>query len=105
MPNPQPESSGPHWQSELERHLRHGDAAAATMALWWWLAGRLVGDRAKASWTSRELVHRAGRRNLIPAVRRLDHMLYGTGRNISLAKSVDGKGTPCRDRAVFVPRS
>ena len=53
---------------------------ASTEALWWWLAGVLVGDRAEASWTSRELVARAGRRDLLADVRRLDRLMYGAGR-------------------------
>ncbi len=69
-----------HWEGELRRRLARGDVAAATRALWWWLASRLVADRAEPSWTSRELVARAGRRDLRAEVRRLDRMMYGAAR-------------------------
>lgn len=65
------------WAGELRRRLANGDAAGGIEALWWWLASRLVADRAEPSWTSRELVARAGRRDLLAAVRRLDRMMYG----------------------------
>ena len=69
--------AGRDWESELRRHLDHGDAPAAIEALWWWLATGLAGDRAQPSWTSRELVVQAGRRELLKDVRRLDRMMYG----------------------------
>ncbi len=68
------------WEAELRRRLERRDAAGAIEALWWWLAERLVGERAEPSWTSRELIYRAGRRDLLSGVRRLDRMMYGTGR-------------------------
>ena len=68
------------WAGELERRLGRGDVALAIEALWWWLASGLVADRAEPSWTSRELVTRAGRRDLLAAVRRLDRMMYGAAR-------------------------
>ena len=68
------------WGEELRRRLASGDVAGGIEALWWWLASRLVADRAKPSWTSRELVTRAGRRDLLSAVRRLDRMMYGAAR-------------------------
>ncbi len=67
------------WEAELRRCLDGRDVTAAVEALWWWLAGRL-GQRAEPSWTSRELIHRAHRRDLLPGVRRLDRMMYGAGR-------------------------
>ncbi len=67
------------WEAELRRRLDGHDVTAAIEALWWWLAGRLVGQRAEPSWTSRELVQRAGRRDLLRDVRRLDRMMYGAG--------------------------
>ncbi len=70
------ESAAREWEDELRRHLGRGDVAAATQALWWWLAGRLAADRAEPSWTSRELVVRAGRRDLLADVHRLDRMMY-----------------------------
>ncbi len=74
------ESVAMDWEGELKRHLETGDVAAATQALWWWLAGRLAADRAEPSWTSRELVVRAGRHDLLTDVRRLDRMIYGLRR-------------------------
>lgn len=68
------------WEGELRRYLAKGDVAASIEALWWWLASRLVADRAGASWTSRELVNKAGRRDLLTVVRRLDRMMYGAVR-------------------------
>ncbi len=65
------------WDGELRLRLESGDVAAAVEALWWWLARRLVADRAAPSWTSRELIRAAGRRDLRAQVRRLDRMMYG----------------------------
>ncbi|MEM7354977.1 MAG: hypothetical protein AAF657_29480 [Acidobacteriota bacterium] len=70
-------TDSPRWENELEQRLADGDAEAAVLALWWWLAERLVGDRAESSWTSRELIRHAGRKDLMPAIRRLDRILYG----------------------------
>ena len=72
-------TAAPSWEAELRRNLLKGDAAAAAEALWWWLASLLVGERAEPSWTSRELISRAGRRDLTPGVRRLDRLIYGAG--------------------------
>lgn len=79
------------WAEELRRRLESDDAAGACHALWWWLAAVLVPGVAEAalpraalpvgaSWTSRELVARAGRADLSAPVRRLDRMLYGAAR-------------------------
>ncbi len=68
------------WEGDLRRSLGSGDVATAIEALWWWLATGLVADRAEPSWTSRELVVRAGRRDLLADVRRLDRMMYGATR-------------------------
>ena len=51
--------------------------AAACEALWWWLARSLLADPVEASWTSRELLVHAGRRDLTPGVRHLDRLIYG----------------------------
>lgn len=76
-----PEQAVAHdWENELRRHLERGDVAAATHALWWWLAGRLAAERAEPSWTSRELVRSVGRGDLLVDVRRLDRMIYGATR-------------------------
>ena len=71
------EAAARDWEGELRRCLGKGDVAASIEALWWWLANGLVADRAEPSWTSRELVVRAGRRDLLADVRRLDRMMYG----------------------------
>ncbi|MEM8997437.1 MAG: hypothetical protein AAGF23_21815, partial [Acidobacteriota bacterium] len=65
------------WRAELERRLADGDADGALDALWWWLAERLGVDGAEASWTTPELARRAGRRDLMPLVRRWDRLVYG----------------------------
>ncbi|MEO1085491.1 MAG: hypothetical protein AAFY88_14725, partial [Acidobacteriota bacterium] len=67
------------WRAELERRLADGDADGALDALWWWLAARLGVDDAEASWTTPELARRAGRRDLMPLVRRWDRLVYGGG--------------------------
>lgn len=67
------------WRAELERRLDRGDAPAALEALWWWLAERLEQGEAEASWTTRELARRAGRRDLMPLVGRWDRLAYGGG--------------------------
>ena len=63
------------WETALRQALAAGDVGQAVHALWWWLAQSL-GCGADPSWTSRELVQRAGRRDLRPHVRRLDRLLY-----------------------------
>ena len=49
------------WGEELEQALGAGQVMPALEALWWWLAERLLGDRADKSWTSRELLVNARR--------------------------------------------
>lgn len=71
------EPPGADWAAEIRRRLAAGDVAAACEALWWWLARALVRDGVESSWTSRELLARAGRSDLAPPVRRLDRMIYG----------------------------
>lgn len=70
---------GADWEGELEERLGRGEVHAALQALWWWLAGRLGAPAAQASWTTRELVERAGRRDLRLLVTPLDRLLYGAG--------------------------
>ncbi len=74
-----PDPLDPRWEAELRQRLERGEIAAAIEALWWWLARRLVGADAEPSWTSRELITRADRRDLMPSVRRLDRMIYAEG--------------------------
>jgi hypothetical protein len=67
------------WEAELRRRLGAADAPAAVEALWWWLATFLMPAEVQPSWTSRELVTRAGRPDLAPQVRHLDRLIYGAG--------------------------
>lgn len=78
---PQPQRSDlrsqERWEAELDRQLARGDVAAALAALWWWLACGLLPRAVDPSWTTRELISRAGRWDLAAWVRRLDRMIYG----------------------------
>ncbi len=75
------------WEGELRRRLAAEELGAALEALWWWLARVLESGLAGAgtaapadverSWTSRELISRAGRPDLRPLVGRLDRLIYG----------------------------
>lgn len=65
------------WTEELRRRLAAGEVAPACEALWWWLAVTLVPERVERSWTSRELLKRAGRIDLRAPAARLDRMIYG----------------------------
>lgn len=70
---------GADWEAEVETRLARGEARPALEALWWWLAGRIEARSAERSWTTRELVRRAGRKDLLRAVVPLDRFLYGAG--------------------------
>jgi hypothetical protein len=74
-----PERDRLEWRREVDARLLRGDVAAALEALWWWLARALSGPGAEASWTSRELLARAGRGDLRPLTNTLDRMAYGAG--------------------------
>ncbi len=76
------------WEGELRRRLAGEELPAALEALWWWLARVLeaapsasaesaVPADVERSWTSRELISRAGRPDLRPLVARLDRLIYG----------------------------
>jgi len=65
------------WRAEFERRLAAGEVARALEAAWWWLASSLSGEEVDPSWTGRELLERAGRRELLPVVRRFDVLAYG----------------------------
>lgn len=82
-PRPMTEDAG-HWRRELDRRLAAGDLPAALVALWWWLARSVGGEGVDPSWTGSELVRNSGRRDLLPAVRRLDALTYG-GREVGAA--------------------
>ncbi len=66
------------WEAQLRQAIDADDVPEAMEALWWWLAEALD-TVADAAWTSRELVLRAGRRDLLPQVRRLDRLIYSSG--------------------------
>ena len=68
------------WGAAIESALAAGDAMGALEGVWWWLADRLGHERADSAWTSRELVLRAQRRDLLPMVRRFDGLVYGPRR-------------------------
>jgi hypothetical protein len=70
------------WRAELERRLAAGQTAEALEAAWWWLARSLVGSQAEPDWTSRDLVSRARRPDLVALIRRLDAFIYGPLRPI-----------------------
>ena len=65
------------WSLELERRLAAGDLAGALEALWWIFAGAIGHGEVRASWTSGELVARAGREDLRPLALQLDRFRYG----------------------------
>lgn len=67
---------GMDWEAELEARLARGEVHAALEALWWWLAHKLGSSRADGTFTTRELVLAAGRRDLLRAVGPLDRLLY-----------------------------
>lgn len=65
------------WRAEMERRLAAADLRGAVEAAWWWVAASVAGGPPDPAWTTRELVGRAGRRDLVPAVRDLDRLAYG----------------------------
>lgn len=73
---PDPRSAG-EWRRALDEHLAAGRLEEALEAAWWWLARSLTAGRADPSWTGGELMRRAGRLDLAPAVARFDRLAYG----------------------------
>lgn len=66
------------WKAEMESRLSRGDVAGALEALWWWLAAALTLDEpVDASWTTRELLVRARRPELLRSGAVLDTLMYG----------------------------
>lgn len=65
------------WAAELARSLEAGQIADALAALWWWLASQITSERVDPTWTSRELLRQAGRRDLQMLADRLDRLMYG----------------------------
>jgi hypothetical protein len=78
-PPPAPMDAGG-WRRRLEELLEAGRLEEALEALWWWLARSLAGPAADPSWTSRELLRRARRRDLAGLLQRLDAYQYGPRR-------------------------
>jgi len=68
------------WRARLAELLAEGKIDEALEAMWWWLARSLAGAEADPSWTSRELVKRFRRHDLLSLVRRLDVFQYGPRR-------------------------
>lgn len=65
------------WAERFEEHLSRGDVARALEAVWWWFARSVAGERVDPSWTSRELLLRCGRVDLLRFAGALDRMIYG----------------------------
>jgi hypothetical protein len=76
------------WRALLEERLRAGGIAEALEAAWWWLAASVTRGPVDPSWTSRELLARAGRPDLGPWAAVLDRMTYGPER----ARAEDVRG-------------
>lgn len=66
------------YRAEIEACLADGRIAQALAAAWWWLARSLRGLEVSADWTSRELALHSGRRDLVPLLRRLDALVFGS---------------------------
>jgi hypothetical protein len=66
------------WRREVDARLARGDVAGALEALWWWLAASVTPEGAPdPSWTTRELLARARRADLISQGAALDTLMYG----------------------------
>jgi hypothetical protein len=66
------------WRQEIEASLERGDVAGALEALWWWLAASLLPEAAvDSSWTTRELLMKARRPELLGLGAMLDVLMYG----------------------------
>jgi hypothetical protein len=65
------------WRSEAARRLAAGQAQAALEAAWWWFATAISGGPVDPAWTTREVLLRARRADLMPLGQRLDVWMYG----------------------------
>lgn len=73
-----PAPRDPHtWRALIDERLRAGGIAEALEAAWWWLAASVSRGPVDPSWTSRELLARAGRQDLGRWAAALDRMTYG----------------------------
>lgn len=68
------------WRLEILARLGRGDVTAALEALWWWLARSLAGGGADPSWTTRELLVRVRRPDLLDLAGDLDILMYAPSR-------------------------
>lgn len=68
------------WRALLDERLGAGGIAEALEATWWWLAASVSSGPVDPSWTSRELLVRAGRTDLARWAAALDRMTYGPRR-------------------------
>jgi hypothetical protein len=73
---PAPERDRRAWRREVEARLAAGRVKEALEAVWWWLARSLSPDRARASWTSGDLLREAERLDLVPLMGALDALAY-----------------------------
>jgi hypothetical protein len=73
---PAPERDQRAWRREVEARLAGGRVKEALEAVWWWLARSLSPDRARASWTSGDLLREAERLDLVPLMGALDALAY-----------------------------
>jgi hypothetical protein len=66
------------WRAEIEARLSRGYIAGALEAFWWWLASSLpLESGIDASWTTRELLVKARRHELLGLGGTLDVLMYG----------------------------
>lgn len=77
-PDPAHPRSREEWRRELEVLLGHGETLPALRALWWWFALSASPAGVDPSWTSGEVLSRAGRTELRPFAQVLDRMIYGS---------------------------
>lgn len=77
LPFPAPARGREEWRLEFEERLGRGETLPALQALWWWFALSASPEGVDPAWTSREVLVRAGRDELVPVARVLDRMIYG----------------------------
>jgi hypothetical protein len=65
------------WRAEVERRIVANDVPGALHALWWWLATALAAGEVDLSWTTLDLLRRAGRRDLGSLGLVLDRLRFG----------------------------
>ena len=66
------------WRKRIDELLSAGNLTGALEAVWWWFATSLDPEGSiDSSWTTRELLRRAGRPELSRAATALDVLMYG----------------------------